>query len=104
MRSAITGLRCAKYGFLQLQTKATILAASRLQCRPRFEQQRQCCAATATADQGTMQQGSKLTKVVLVVAVALIDQSQRVLLAQRPEGKAMAGLWEFPGGKVISPQ
>lgn len=37
---------------------------------------------------------------VLVVAVALIDQQQRVLLAQRPEGKAMAGLWEFPGGKV----
>lgn len=39
-------------------------------------------------------------KMVLVVAVALIDQQQRVLLAQRPEGKAMAGLWEFPGGKV----
>lgn len=37
-------------------------------------------------------------KMVLVVAVALIDQQQRVLLAQRPEGKAMAGLWEFPGG------
>jgi 8-oxo-dGTP diphosphatase len=38
--------------------------------------------------------------VVLVVAVALIDADGRVLLAQRPEGKAMAGLWEFPGGKV----
>jgi 8-oxo-dGTP diphosphatase len=38
--------------------------------------------------------------VVLVVAVALIDSDGRVLLAQRPEGKAMAGLWEFPGGKV----
>ncbi|AJE44976.1 8-oxo-dGTP diphosphatase MutT [Celeribacter indicus] len=39
-------------------------------------------------------------KLVLVSAVALIDIEGRVLLAQRPEGKAMAGLWEFPGGKV----
>ncbi|MCA1776721.1 MAG: 8-oxo-dGTP diphosphatase MutT [Loktanella sp.] len=39
-------------------------------------------------------------KTVLVSAVALIDPDGRVLLAQRPEGKAMAGLWEFPGGKV----
>jgi 8-oxo-dGTP diphosphatase len=38
--------------------------------------------------------------VVLVVAVALVDVDGRVLLAQRPAGKAMAGLWEFPGGKV----
>jgi 8-oxo-dGTP diphosphatase len=38
--------------------------------------------------------------VVLVTAVALIDPDGRVLLAQRPEGKPMAGLWEFPGGKV----
>ena len=37
---------------------------------------------------------------MLVVAVALIDSDGRVLLAQRPAGKAMAGLWEFPGGKV----
>ena len=37
---------------------------------------------------------------VLVVACALIDPDMRVLLAQRPEGKPMAGLWEFPGGKV----
>jgi len=37
---------------------------------------------------------------LFVVAVALIDLDGRVLLAQRPEGKAMAGLWEFPGGKV----
>ena len=36
----------------------------------------------------------------MVVAVALIDLDGRVLLAQRPEGKSMAGLWEFPGGKV----
>lgn len=39
-------------------------------------------------------------KTVLVAAVALIDPDGRVLLAQRPEGKSMAGLWEFPGGKV----
>jgi 8-oxo-dGTP diphosphatase len=39
-------------------------------------------------------------RVVLVVAVALVDVDGRVLLAQRPEGKSMAGLWEFPGGKV----
>ena len=39
-------------------------------------------------------------KTVLVAAVALIDADGRVLLAQRPEGKSMAGLWEFPGGKV----
>ncbi|MDW4498025.1 8-oxo-dGTP diphosphatase MutT [Sulfitobacter sp. D35] len=39
-------------------------------------------------------------KIVLVSAVALIDIDGRVLLAQRPEGKSMAGLWEFPGGKV----
>jgi 8-oxo-dGTP diphosphatase len=39
-------------------------------------------------------------KVILVVAAAMIDADGRVLLAQRPEGKSMAGLWEFPGGKV----
>jgi 8-oxo-dGTP diphosphatase len=41
-------------------------------------------------------------KLVLVAACALIDVDGRVLLAQRPAGKPMAGLWEFPGGKVES--
>ena len=39
-------------------------------------------------------------KVVLVAACALVDADGRVLLAQRPQGKPMAGLWEFPGGKI----
>ena len=39
-------------------------------------------------------------KLVLVAACALIDADGRVLLAERPTGKTMAGLWEFPGGKV----
>ena len=38
--------------------------------------------------------------VILVVACALVDADKRVLIAQRPQGKTMAGLWEFPGGKV----
>src|SRR5258708_38496321 len=38
--------------------------------------------------------------IVLVAAVALIDADGRVLLAERPEGKHLAGMWEFPGGKV----
>ena len=38
---------------------------------------------------------------VLVAAMALVDADGRVLLARRPEGKTMAGLWEFPGGKVL---
>ena len=42
------------------------------------------------------------TPLVLVVACALIDADARVLLARWPEGKSMAGLWEFPGGKVES--
>lgn len=37
---------------------------------------------------------------LLVVAIALFDEEGRVLLAQRPQGKSMAGLWEFPGGKI----
>ena len=39
-------------------------------------------------------------RLTLVVACALVDADRRVLIAQRPEGKTLAGLWEFPGGKV----
>jgi 8-oxo-dGTP diphosphatase len=47
-----------------------------------------------------MSDEQKSLPILLVVAVGLIDVDGRVLIAQRPEGKAMAGLWEFPGGKV----
>ncbi len=61
----------------------------RLLTRAAFEQSR---AAGTQADLAL--------PIVLVVAVALVDLDGRVLLAQRPEGKPLAGLWEFPGGKV----
>lgn len=51
------------------------------------------CAAAAVADESPV-------KIVWVSAVALVDTDGRVLLAQRPAGKALAGLWEFPGGKI----
>lgn len=43
---------------------------------------------------------SEAKRLLLVVACALLDADGRVLIAQRPEGKSLAGLWEFPGGKV----
>ncbi len=43
---------------------------------------------------------SRAMKLLLVVAAALFDEDNRVLIAQRPQGKQLAGLWEFPGGKV----
>jgi 8-oxo-dGTP diphosphatase len=43
---------------------------------------------------------SQTRPILLVAACALVDADGRVLLAQRPEGKQLAGLWEFPGGKV----
>jgi 8-oxo-dGTP diphosphatase len=47
-----------------------------------------------------LSQGTGELKIVLVAAVALVDPDGRVLLAQRPPGKHLAGMWEFPGGKV----
>lgn len=43
---------------------------------------------------------SEIRDILLVAACALLDTDGRVLITRRPEGKAMAGLWEFPGGKV----
>ncbi|WP_119258965.1 MULTISPECIES: (deoxy)nucleoside triphosphate pyrophosphohydrolase [Shinella] len=43
---------------------------------------------------------AKQRRILLVAACALVDADGRILLAQRPEGKQLAGLWEFPGGKV----
>ena len=54
------------------------------------------------SDQGVCrdQRRLPLVRLLLVVAVALVDADDRVLIAQRPEGKQLAGLWEFPGGKL----
>ncbi len=41
-----------------------------------------------------------MTRILLVAAAALVDVDNRVLIAERPEGKSLAGMWEFPGGKV----
>ncbi len=57
------------------------------------------CWAAAEHDAAHSQALGALPQ-VLVVAAALLDVDNRILLAQRPEGKSMAGLWEFPGGKV----
>ncbi len=43
---------------------------------------------------------SQAKPILLVVACALVDTDRRVLIAQRPEGKHMANMWEFPGGKI----
>ncbi len=42
----------------------------------------------------------KIPTIIFVVALALIDQNEKILMQTRPLGKSMAGLWEFPGGKV----
>src|SRR5690606_20251459 len=54
----------------------------------------------ATGGRRAMSDGSEPKKLLLVAACALVDTDGRVLIAQRPEGKQLAGLWEFPGGKV----
>jgi 8-oxo-dGTP diphosphatase len=48
----------------------------------------------------TIVRETALVKLLLVVAAALVDADDRVLLAQRPKGKQLEGLWEFPGGKI----
>lgn len=55
-------------------------------------------SATTLPSQPAASQGP--LRLVLVVACALLDADGRVLLAKRPEGKSLAGLWEFPGGKL----
>ena len=58
---------------------------------------------TTVADAIAMSQVTSPSEpIMLVSAVALVDRDGRVLLAQRPPGRSMAGLWEFPGGKVKS--
>ena len=64
----------------------------------RFEATRDDIFGHAEAGTGSARSGSK--PLLLVAACALIDADGRVLLARRPEGKKMAGLWEFPGGKL----
>ena len=49
---------------------------------------------------GGLAEAQRDVKTLLVVAVALLDKYGRILLSKRPEGKKLAGLWEFPGGKV----
>ena len=91
-----------------MQNSYAALLQAPLQCRQRkvnntpFPIQQSCYQRCwgAFSSQVMHTAGQAAKKMVLVVAVALVDQQQRVLLAQRPEGKAMAGLWEFPGGKV----
>jgi 8-oxo-dGTP diphosphatase len=64
----------------------------------RFEATRDDIFGHAEASEETTEPGTK--PLLLVAACALIDADGRVLLARRPEGKKMAGLWEFPGGKL----
>ena len=58
------------------------------------------CDGAHAKPKSQMNEPSAEMPLLLVAAVALIDADNRVLIAQRPAGKTMAGLWEFPGGKV----
>lgn len=62
----------------------------------KFIQKRTSCAEALESPAPA----SPALKIIHVVAAALVDADGRVLLAQRPAGKHMAGLWEFPGGKI----
>lgn len=65
---------------------------------PAHEEARESWVMSRTREDWLAERAAK--PILLVAAVALIDADGRVLVAQRPEGKALAGLWEFPGGKV----
>jgi 8-oxo-dGTP diphosphatase len=85
-----------------MSPSTAITAADRLRSRSRLRSSDGAFANTLNAAlRGRFEFGHLLmTKIVLVAACALVDVDGRILLAQRPEGKSMAGLWEFPGGKV----
>ena len=61
---------------------------------------RQTCADQRPMSNSPAEPPQSQVKLLLVVAVALIDADGRILISQRPAGKALGGLWEFPGGKV----
>ena len=67
---------------------------------PTIEARASVFPAPAGCDPGRRAELPERRPIVLVAAVALIDIDNRVLIARRPAGKPMAGLWEFPGGKV----
>ena len=82
-----------KVGFRYVGVKSPAGAGAR-----RRHRRRRCAPSIAGA--GRSCKAPPPLPIVLVAAVALVDADGRVLLAQRPAGKSMAGLWEFPGGKV----
>ncbi|MDI2112311.1 bifunctional GNAT family N-acetyltransferase/(deoxy)nucleoside triphosphate pyrophosphohydrolase [Commensalibacter nepenthis] len=81
------------------QGKEKFLARATEQPVSYFLLQREDICPSQTAASITLS-SSTPKKILLVVAAALIDTEGRLLLARRPEGKSMAGMWEFPGGKV----
>jgi 8-oxo-dGTP diphosphatase len=71
-----------------------------VEVEPAAGEERQGTVRLARATRSQHLKPRAVEKMVLVAAAALVDADGRVLLAQRPEGKRLAGLWEFPGGKV----